>query len=65
MWLRRKVPLELHIVHVDREFISQPDQQLEGIVAIHPEILKKVCFRTQLGQTTPRLVCNHLHDLIG
>jgi hypothetical protein len=65
MWLRREVSLESHIVHVNREFISQPDQQLEGVVAIHPEILKEVSFRTQLGQTTARLVCNHLHDLIG
>jgi hypothetical protein len=49
MWLRREVPLELHIVHVDREFISHPKQQLEGVVTIHPEIPKEVGFRPQLG----------------
>jgi hypothetical protein len=49
MRLRREVPFELRIVRVDREFISQPDQQLEGVVAIHPEILKEVSFGPQLG----------------
>lgn len=64
MWFRPEVAPELQILQTNPEFLTQMQQELMGIVAIHAQISVQIGLWREVRERTTRLIGNCRHDAL-